>query len=73
MAVSGSQLTRLGPTATPARALTFGVAASVVLSHTELWWGYAASSLGWLRCNNVIADPDVQQRSVPDEEATSMR
>lgn len=43
------------------------------VAQTEIWWGYADSSLGWLRCNNVLADADVQQRAIPDEEALALR
>ncbi|MEE9360850.1 MAG: hypothetical protein V3U85_10245 [Hyphomicrobium sp.] len=46
---------------------------STAEAQTELWWGHADSSLGWLRCNNIIADADVQQRAVPDEEALAVR
>ena len=39
---------------------------------TELWWGYS-NLTDSLRCNNVLADADVSQRVLPDEEILAMR
>ena len=72
MAFSGSQTTNIGPMALPAQPQTF-TAKSNLLAHSELWWGTDSGIGNTDYCNNVIADPDVQQRAIPDEEVLAGR
>ena len=72
MAFSGVQTTNLGPMALPGVPQTYS-AKSTITANSALWWGTDSGLGGVDSCNNVIADPDVQQRAIPDEEILAGR